>query len=303
MKDHTHVEYKKLLVDGLNIFYREAGDPAKPTLLLLHGYPSSSHMFRHLIPKLSDGYHVVAPDLPGFGLTDQPPTTEFKYTYDNIASLIDKLLHAIKVEKYALYIFDYGGPIGYRLALKHPDCITAIVAQSANAYLEGLNDGGWNAISKYWKDQSQENRDALRMFVKPETTKWVYTEGVRHPELIAPESYMFDQIHLDREGNVDIQLDLFFDYKSNLELYPAIQEYLRTRQPPMMVLWGNGDPFFLQAGAEAYRRDVKDVKMCIYNAGHFLLETHGREIGMEVRQFFDENVGYAAAVEKQGMGV
>jgi pimeloyl-ACP methyl ester carboxylesterase len=276
--------YQHTIVDGSKIFYREAGSKTAPTILLLHGFPTSSHMFRNLIPALADRYHVVAPDLPGFGFSDAPDRKQFKYTFENLAKVIDRFTQTIGLNRYAIYFFDYGAPVGLRLALAHPERITAIVSQNGNAYEEGLSEG-WNPIQKYWKEPTAENRAALRAFLQPEATKWQYTHGVQDEALVAPEAYTLDSALLGRPGNDEIQLDLFLDYASNVALYPKFQEYLRTKLPPVLAVWGKNDPFFLPPGAEAFKRDNPSAEVHFYNTGHFALETHAQEIASAIRDF------------------
>jgi pimeloyl-ACP methyl ester carboxylesterase len=251
---------------------------------LLHGFPTSSHMFRNLIPKLADRYHVLAPDLPGFGFSDSPPRTEFKYTFENLARVIDAFTENLGLKRFATYIFDYGAPVGLRLTLAHPERISAIVSQNGNAYEEGLSEG-WNPIQKYWKEPSASNRAALRDFLKPETTKWQYTHGVADPSLIEPESYTLDSALLARPGNDEIQLDLFLDYASNVALYPKFQAFFRKNRPPFLAVWGQNDPFFLPAGAKAFARDNPNAEVHLFDTGHFALETHATEIADKVRTF------------------
>jgi pimeloyl-ACP methyl ester carboxylesterase len=278
------VSHKIIEVNGLKIFYREAGDRNAPAVLLLHGFPTSSHMFRDLIPLLSDRYRVVAPDLPGFGFSDAPDRAKFKYSFDNLAEAIDGFTQAVGLKRYAMYVFDYGTPVGFRLALKHPDRVTAIISQNGNAYEEGLS-AGWNPIQNYWKEPSDANRAALRGFLAAETTKWQYVHGANDPNLIAPESYSLDSALLARPGNDDIQLDLFLDYASNVALYPKFQAYFRERKPPVLAVWGRNDPFFLPPGAEAFKRDNPEAEINFFETGHFALETHASEIGHTIRQF------------------
>ncbi|WP_114941655.1 alpha/beta fold hydrolase [Mucilaginibacter endophyticus] len=280
----NQIHYRNIKANGLNIFYREAGPKDAPTILLLHGYPTSSHMFRNLIPTLSTKYHVLAPDLPGFGFTDMPDHTQFKYTFDNLANTMQAFIDELGLKRFAIYIFDYGAPTGLRLALANPEKITGIISQNGNAYEEGLSSG-WNPIQKYWQDPSLENRDALRDFVKEKMTKFQYFEGVSDPSLIAPESYILDQQTLDRPGNVEIQLDLMLDYRTNVALYPKFQAYFREHKPKLLAVWGNKDPFFLPAGAEGYKRDNPNATVKFYNTGHFALETHAKEIGQDVLEF------------------
>ena len=278
------VRYRTANVDGLRIFYREAGDSKAPALLLLHGFPTSSHMFRDLIPLLSDRYYMVAPDLPGFGFSDAPDRSQFTYTFAHLTEVIDRFTDAIGLQRYALYIFDYGAPVGLRLALKHPERVTAIVSQNGNAYREGLNNG-WNPIQAYWKDPTPEHRFALRAFLSPETTRWQYVHGVRDEAAIAPESWTLDAALLARRGNDEIQLDLFLDYASNVALYPKFQDYFRKHRPPLLAAWGRNDPFFLPGGAEAFRRHIPEAEVVFFDTGHFALETHAAEIASAIRDF------------------
>ena len=276
--------YMYASVEGNKVFYREAGSKTAPTILLLHGFPTSSHMFRDLIPLLADAYHVVAPDLPGFGFSDAPDRKKFVYTFDHLASVIDGFTQAIGLDPYAMYIFDYGAPVGLRLALARPERITAIISQNGNAYEGGLSQG-WNPIQKYWKEPTAGNRAALRDFLKPEATKSQYFYGVQDVTLVAPESYELDSTLLARPGNDEIQLDLFLDYASNVALYPKFQDYFRTNRPPLLAVWGKSDPFFLPQGAEAFKRDNPSAEVRFYDAGHFALETHAREIANAIRDF------------------
>ena len=271
-------------VDGLKIFYREAGADTSPALLLLHGFPTSSHMFRDLIPSLADDYHVVAPDLPGFGFSDAPERSQFKYTFDHLADVIDRFTTVAGLTRYAVYVFDYGAPVGLRLAARHPERIVAIISQNGNAYAEGLSEG-WNPIQRYWKEPTPEHRTALRDFLKPEATKWQYTHGVQDESRVAPESYTLDSALLARPGNDEIQLDLFLDYASNVALYPTFQDYFRTHRPPLLAVWGKNDPFFLPAGAEAFKRDIPGAIVRFFDTGHFALETHSAEIAAAIRDF------------------
>jgi pimeloyl-ACP methyl ester carboxylesterase len=271
-------------VDGRKIFYREAGADTSPALLLLHGFPTSSHMFRDLIPALADDYHVVAPDLPGFGFSEAPDRAQFRYTFDHLADVIDRFTAVARLTRYAIYVFDYGAPVGFRLAMDHPERITAIISQNGNAYEEGLSEG-WNPIQRYWKEPTPENRAALRSFLTPEATKWQYVYGVQEESLVAPESYTLDSALLARPGNDEIQLDLFLDYASNVALYPKFQEYFRTRRPPLLAVWGKNDPFFLPAGAEAFKRDIPGAVVRFFETGHFALETHAGEIAAAIRDF------------------
>ncbi|MBJ2156497.1 alpha/beta fold hydrolase [Variovorax sp. IB41] len=278
------VANRSIDVDGVNVFYREAGDRSRPTLLLLHGFPSSSHMFRDLIPLLADRFHIVAPDLPGFGQSAMPPREAFAYTFDHLAEVIDGFTEKLKLDRFSVYVFDYGAPVGFRLALRHPERVTAIISQNGNAYEEGLSDG-WNPIRAYWKDASQANRDALRAFLSPETTKWQYTHGVSDESAISPDGYTLDTFYLARPGSAEIQLDLFGNYQSNVQLYPAFQKYMRTHRPRVLAVWGTNDPFFLPAGAEAFKKDVPDAQVVFFDTGHFALETHVTQIAAVIRDF------------------
>jgi pimeloyl-ACP methyl ester carboxylesterase len=283
------VAYRHAVVDGIKIFYREAGRADAPALLLLHGFPTSSHMFRDLIPLLADRYHLVAPDLPGFGFSEAPDSEIFRYSFDHLAELMDGFAATIGLQRYAIYVFDYGAPVGFRLALKHPDRITAIISQNGNAYLEGLSEG-WNPIQAYWKEPTPENRFALRAFLTPETTRWQYLHGVRDEAAVAPEAYTLDAALLARRGNDEIQLDLFLDYAGNVALYPKFQAYFRSHRPPLLAVWGRNDPFFLPAGAEAFRRDVPEADVLFFDTGHFALETHAREIAGAIGAFLAEHL-------------
>jgi len=278
------IRYQAATVDGNSIFYREAGPKTAPTLLLLHGFPTSSHMFRNLIPALADRYHVVAPDLPGFGFTHTPSRDQFRYTFENLANVIGKFTEVIGLDRFAIYIFDYGAPVGLRLALAHPERITAIISQNGNAYVEGLSQG-WNPIQKYWAEPTEGNRAALREFLKPESTKGQYLYGVADVTLVAPETYELDSALMARPGNDEIQLDLFLDYASNVALYPKFQEYFRTKQPPLLAVWGKNDPFFVPPGAEAFKKDIPAAEVHFFETGHFALETHHQEIAQAIREF------------------
>jgi len=276
--------YRHALVDGSRIFYREAGPKSAPTILLLHGFPTSSHMFRDLIPALAERYHVVAPDLPGFGFSDVLDRKQFRYTFANLAQIIGRFTEAVGLERFAIYVFDYGAPVGFRLALAHPERITAVISQNGNAYEEGLSQG-WNPIQRYWKEPTAENRAALRDFLTPEATRSQYLYGVQDESRVAPEAYQLDAALLARPGNDEIQLDLFLDYASNVALYPRFQEYFRTQQPPTLAVWGKNDPFFLPPGAEAFRRDNPAAEVHFFDTGHFALETHSQEIAEAIQEF------------------
>jgi len=281
--------YQYGIVDGNKIFYREAGPKTAPAILLLHGFPTSSHMFRNLIPALADSYHVVAPDLPGFGFSDAPDRKQFRYTFERLAETIDNFTRTIGLDRYTIYVFDYGAPVGLRLALAHPERITAIISQNGNAYDEGLSQG-WNPIQKYWKEPTAENRAALREFLTPDATKSQYIHGVQDETLVAPEAYSLDSALLARPGNDEIQLDLFLDYANNVALYPKFQDFFRTKRPPLLAVWGKNDPFFLSPGAEAFRRDNPNAEVHFYDTGHFALETHYQEIAAAIRDFLDRKL-------------
>jgi len=278
------VTYRSVSIHGVKIFYREAGNPGAPTLLLLHGFPSSGHMFRDLIPLLAGHFHLVAPDLPGFGQSDMPDRKAYEYTFANIATTIAGFVDKIGLKKFAIYIFDYGSPVGLRVALKMPDRISAIITQNGNAYEEGLSNG-WDPIRAYWNDATQANRNALRAFLKPETTTFQYTHGVPDPSTVSPDGRSLDDFYLARPGADEVQLDLFKDYATNVALYPQFQEYFRKYQPPLLAVWGRNDPFFLPAGAEAFKRDIPKAQVKFYDTGHFALETHCREIASEIVPF------------------
>src|SRR5262245_38539217 len=278
------VKYRTADLDGLKIFYREVGGPPAPNLLLLHGFPSAGHMFRGLIQLLADRFHIIAPDLPGFGQSGMPPRNEFSYTFDNIASVIDRFIQVLGLDRFAVYVFDYGAPVGFRLAMRRPERITAIISQNGNAYEEGLSDG-WNPIRAYWELPSQTNREALRSLLSPETTRWQYTHGVPDPTSVSPDGYSLDNFYLSRPGAGEVQLDLFGDYKNNVALYPAFQDYFRTSRPPLLAAWGKNDPFFLPPGAEAFRRDIPGATVRFFDTGHFALETHAEEIAATIRDF------------------
>ncbi|HTJ98229.1 MAG TPA: alpha/beta hydrolase [Bordetella sp.] len=282
----TKIAYRRVQAGGLNVFYREAGLPGAPKLLLLHGFPSSSHMFRDLIPLLAADFHIIAPDLPGFGQTEMPSREQFAYTFDNFARVIEAFTEAVGFDRYAMYVFDYGAPTGFRLALRHPERIRAIITQNGNAYEEGLSEG-WNPIQAYWRDPSQENRQALRALLTPATTQWQYTHGVADPAAVSPDGQELDNYYLSRPGADEVQLDIFGDYKSNVALYPDFQAYFRSHQPPLLAVWGKNDPFFLPPGAEAFKRDIPSAKVRFFDTGHFALETHAAEIAAEIRPFLN----------------
>jgi pimeloyl-ACP methyl ester carboxylesterase len=278
------IEYRSANVDGLKIFYREAGAADAPALLLLHGFPTASHMFRDLIPLLADRFHIIAPDLPGFGQSDMPARGKFAYTFDHLAETIDRFTEVIGLDRFAMYVFDYGAPTGFRIAVKHPERISAIISQNGNAYEEGLSEG-WTPIRGYWQEPSQANREALRAFLNPETTRWQYTHGVTNEAAVSPDGQSLDNFYLARPGADDVQLDLFGDYKSNVALYPAFQNYFRTHKPRLLAVWGKNDPFFLPPGAEAFKRDIPNAVVRFFDTGHFALETHAKEIAAAIRDF------------------
>ena len=276
--------YRTIAIDGLDIFYREAGSRSNPTILLLHGFPTSSHMFRNLISALADRFHLVALDYPGYGNSSMPTVDEFDYTFDRLAQIVEKFITAINLKKYSLYVMDYGAPIGYRIAAKYPERVESLIVQNGNAYEEGLREF-WEPIKAYWQERSPENADKLRPFFTLETTKWQYTNGVRNPEAISPDTWNMDQHFLDRPGNVEIQLALFYSYGTNPPLYPQWQEYFRKYQPPTLIVWGKNDYIFPAEGAYPYQRDLKDVEFHLLDTGHFALEEDGDAIANHIGQF------------------
>lgn len=280
------ITFKNVDVNGFKIAYRESGRMTAPVLLLLHGFPSSSHMFRDLIPLLAGDFRIIAPDLPGFGQSDMPAPATFNYTFDNIAKVIDGFTEALGLSRYAIYVFDYGAPTGFRLAMWHPERVTALISQNGNAYVEGLSDG-WNPIRAYWQDPSEANRNILRAFLTPETTFWQYTHGVPDAlkSRISPDGYSLDNFYLARPASAEVQLNLFGDYQSNVALYPQFQAYFREHQPPFLAVWGKNDPFFLPPGAEAFKRDIPAADIRFFDTGHFALETHADEIAEAIRGF------------------
>ena len=284
------IRYHTTDVDGINVFYREARNVDAPKLLLLHGFPTAGHMFRELIPRLADKFHVIAPDLPGFGQSDMPSREKFNYTFDNIAQVVERFTEVIGFDRFALYVFDYGAPTGFRMAVRHPERVTALISQNGNAYEEGLSEG-WAPIRAYWEDASQANRKALRAFLTPETTRWQYTHGVTDPITVSPDGQNLDNFYLARPGADEIQLDLFGDYKSNVVLHPSFQKYFRTHKPPFLAVWGKNDPFFLPPGAEAFKRDIPEAKVHFFDTGHFALETHCAEIAKVISDFLGERAG------------
>lgn len=276
--------YRTVSIDGLDIFYREAGSCSNPTILLLHGFPTSSHMFRNLIPALADRFHLVAPDYPGYGNSSAPTVNEFDYTFDHLAEIVEKFITAIDLKKYSLYVMDYGAPVGYRIAAKYPERVQALIVQNGNAYEEGLREF-WEPIKAYWQDKSPENAEKLKYLFTLEATKWQYTNGVRNLEAISPDTWTIDQHFLDRSGNEAIQLALFYSYGSNPPLYPQWQEYFRKYQPPTLIVWGKNDYIFPVEGAYPYQRDLKDVEFHLLDTGHFALEEEGETISNYISQF------------------
>lgn len=279
--------FHTIQVDGLDIFYREAGSPNHPTILLLHGFPTSSQMFRNLMPLLGDHFHLIAPDYPGFGNSSMPTVNEFDYTFDHLAEVMDKFIEAVGLTRYSLYVMDYGAPIGFRIAAKHPERVEALIVQNGNAYEEGLREF-WEPLKAYWQARTPENADKLRAFLTLDATKWQYTNGVRNPEAISPDNWNIDQYFLDRPGNNDIQLALFYDYRSNPPLYPQWQEYFRKYQPPTLVVWGKNDYIFPADGAHPYKRDLKDIEFHLLDTGHFALEEDGETIARYITRFLTE---------------
>jgi pimeloyl-ACP methyl ester carboxylesterase len=286
----TTTLYKEIAIEGQRIFYREAGDRTNPTILLLHGFPSSSHMFRNLIPALADQFHLIAPDYPGFGQSSMPLVNEFEYSFDHLSLVVEQFVDALKLDKYSLYVQDYGAPIGYRLATKHPERVQAIIVQNGNAYDEGLDNDFWKPLKAYWSDKSEANAAPLRDFLKLEGTRWQYTNGVRNIEAISPDAWVHDQHGMDRPGNTDIQLELFYSYRTNSPLYPQWQEYFRTYQPPTLVAWGKNDEIFPAAGAEPYKRDLENIDFNLLDTGHFALEEDGDKIAELIKNFLAKNV-------------
>lgn len=286
----TQVLYRTAKVDSIDVFYREAGPADAPTILLLHGFPTSSHMFRNLIPALADKYHVVAPDFPGFGSSSAPSVDEFDYTFDNLAKVVDKFTQKIGLTKYSIYLMDYGAPVGFRLASAHPERVQALIVQNGNAYEEGIDNDFWKPVKTYWKDRSKANGDALRSLLTLEATKWQYTHGVRNVETISPDTWQHVQPLLDRPGNQEIQLALFYSYGSNPPIYPEWQEYFRKHQPPTLIVWGKNDPIFPAAGAHPYKRDLKNLEFHLLDTGHFSLEEEGAEIAKLMREFLGKQV-------------
>jgi pimeloyl-ACP methyl ester carboxylesterase len=287
---HTQhpVHYRTVRINDVDIFYREAGPKTAPVILLLHGFPTSSNMFRNLIPRLAGSFRLIAPDYPGFGQSGMPDHTKFAYTFENFANIAGKFVDELDLRKFSLYVMDYGAPVGYRLALKYPDRIQALIVQNGNAYDEGLR-AFWDPIKKYWADPSAENRTALHFLVDPKSTRWQYETGVSDATLLDPTTWLVDQAGLDRPGNRDIQMDLMRSYGTNVPLYPEFQAFFRKYQPPALIVWGKNDFIFPAEGATPYRRDLRNVETHLLDTGHFALETHGEEIGRRIEEFFQKN--------------
>jgi len=295
--DYTRTQHRSIEIDGVQIAYREAGPKNAPTILLLHGFPTSSHMFRNLIPALSDRFHVVAPDYPGFGNSDQPAIEDFDYSFDNLADVMEKFTDKLGLQHYSLYLMDYGAPIGFRLAERHPERVDSLIVQNGNAYVEGLREF-WDPIRSYWKDRTPENAAPLAGFISPDGVKWQYTHGVRNETVISPDNWNVDLRHLEREGNPEIQLALFYDYQNNVPHYPAWQAYFRKHQPPTLIVWGKNDYIFPADGAHPYKRDLRNLEFHLLDTGHFALEEDGEVIANTIRQFLNKQV--AAISGKQG---
>jgi pimeloyl-ACP methyl ester carboxylesterase len=285
----SQIHYRYEQVGNVKVFYREAGSPGAPVVLLLHGFAASSFMFRDVIPALADRYHVIAPDLPAFGFTEAPARQDYAYTFSQLAQTIGQFADQLKLDKYALMVHDYGAPVGWRLAVAHPSRVTAIISQNGNAYEEGLG-AGWAPIQRYWREPTEQNRQALHDFPTPASIKWQYLEGVADASLVSPDGYTLEGLQISRPGNADIQLDLVLDYASNVAMYPEFQAWFRAYQPPLLAVWGENDPFFLPAGAQAWKRDIPKADIRFYDTGHFALETHGKEIIPVIREFLDENL-------------
>ncbi len=298
--DAAAVRYHTVKIDGVDIFYREAGPKDAPAVLLLHGFPASSFMFRNLIPQLATRYHVIAPDYPGYGQSSAPDHSKFSYTFDHLASMVDQLTQVLKLQRFTLYVQDYGAPIGYRIAAAHPERVTGIVVQNGNAYVEGLPDGFWGPIKAYWADHSAANRAKLEGVLTADGYKSQYLTGVKDPTAISPDAWSLDAANLNRPGNKDVQLDLLLDYGSNPPLYPKWQEYFRTVQPPMLIVWGKNDIIFPAAGAEPYKRDIKDLDFHLLDTGHFALEESVDEIAGLMSKFLDTHAGRQQAAKAPG---
>lgn len=287
-KKESAVHYRTARIDELDIFYREAGPANAPAILLLHGFPTSSNMYRNLIPRLAGSFRVVAPDYPGYGQSSMPDHKSFRYTFEAFSEIVDKLAQRLELSKYSLYVMDYGAPVGYRLALRHPERVQALIVQNGNAYEEGLREF-WNPFRKYWKEPTPQNRAALQVLVEPKSTRWQYENGVRDPTLLDPTTWALDQLGLDRPGNREIQLDLFYDYRTNVPLYPDFQAFFRKYQPPTLIVWGKNDFIFPAEGAAPYERDLKSIESHLLDTGHFALETHGEEISSRIEAFLSKH--------------
>jgi pimeloyl-ACP methyl ester carboxylesterase len=285
----ARVTYNTVKVDGVDMFYREAGPKDATVLLLLHGFPTSSQMFRNLIPQLADKYRVIAPDYPGFGQSGMPDRSKFAYTFDNYAQVVDKLIRQLGMNRYALYVMDYGAPVGFRLAAKNPERVTALIVQNGNAYNEGIEQF-WDPIKTYWGTGGSTEREAIRWLTSLAATKWQYTNGVKDASLVSPDTWTMDQALLDRPGNSEIQLDLFYDYRTNIPLYPQWQTYFREHKPATLVVWGKNDAIFVAAGAAPYKRDIPNTEVHLFDTGHFALETHGHEIAKLIREFLGRHL-------------
>ncbi len=289
LNESQQMHYRTATIDGVEVFYREAGDASAPTVLLLHGFPTSSHMFRDLIPRLADKYHVVAPDYPGFGYSAAPDHQAFAYTFDHYAKIVDELAQQIGLHHYAIYVMDYGAPVGFRLATLHPERVTAFLVQNGNAYDEGIGKF-WDPIKAYWKTGAQKEREGIRWLMSSKATQWQYYNGVQDPSLVSPDAPKLDQVFLDRPGNQEIQLDLFYDYRTNIPLYPVWQAYFRKHKPPMLIMWGQNDEIFIAPGAAPYTRDIPDAEVHMLDTGHFALETNGVEMAVLIRDFLGRKV-------------
>lgn len=285
----NHTQHKTIKIRGIDLFYREAGQSNKPAIILLHGYPTSSHMFRNLISELSDSYHLIAPDYPGFGNSEQPPMNDFEYSFENISSLMDEFISALGIQRYSLYLMDYGAPIGFRIAVKHPGKIQSLIIQNGNAYEEGLRDF-WIPIKKYWNEYKAENGKPLEAFHSPDGLKWQYTHGVKDVSRISPDNWNIDLRHITKPGNNDIQLAMFYDYRTNVPLYPEWQAYFGKYQPPVLIVWGKNDYIFPAEGAYPYKRDLKDLEFHLLDTGHFALEESGTEIAAYIRSFLNRKI-------------
>ena len=290
--------YKKMKVDNINVFYREAGSRGSPAIVLLHGFPSSSYMFRDLIPALADSFYLVAPDYPGFGNSSMPPADQFDYSFDNISRIVDRFIQSLGLDKYSLYLFDYGAPVGFRIATKSPEKVEALIIQNGNAYDEGLSEEFWAPLKAYWKDRSPGNEAALKKILTPEAVKWQYTEGARNADTLSPDGWNMDTFFMERPGNEQVQLELFYSYGTNPPLYPSWQAYMREYQPPALVVWGKNDPAFTVEGAQAYRRDLKDVDFNLFDTGHFALEEDCDTIAGHIRHFMASRAAGAKEIAK-----